>query len=142
LFKRNFTNSNADESSIVMFTPTKFSKYGLYPLIQTRGPGATSLTRVILANMSYINTILLFFKEAYSVSFEIFYPVIFYGNQIKWMVKIRTTKATRSKRKEQSRNKSKRQHVYNLTNHVVGTRIHVLATYAMTLHDTTESKCK
>jgi hypothetical protein len=36
------------------------------------------------------------------VSFEIIYPVIFYGNQVISTVKIRTTKSARSKRKQQA----------------------------------------
>jgi hypothetical protein len=44
-------------------------------------------------------------KVAHSVSFEIFYLVMFHGNQIIWTVKIRTSNSTQSKGKQQARNK-------------------------------------
>jgi hypothetical protein len=45
------------------------------------------------------------FKEAYSVSFEIFNSVILYGHQIIWTVKIWTTESAYSKRKQQAKKK-------------------------------------
>jgi hypothetical protein len=38
--------------------------------------------------------IIMHIKETYSVSFEISYPLIFYGDQLIWTIKIRTTVKT------------------------------------------------
>jgi hypothetical protein len=44
--------------------------------------------------------------KKHTVSFEKFHLVMFYGNQIIWTVKIRTSQSTRSKGKQQARNNS------------------------------------
>jgi hypothetical protein len=64
-----------------------------------------------------ISSVLL--KLAYPVSFESFYTVIFYKNEIIWTEKIRTTISVRSNYKQKARKSAKRQGVYLLTNSVL-----------------------
>jgi hypothetical protein len=67
------------------------------------------------------------FKEAYSVSFENFDPVILYGRQTICTVKIRTTKSARSKRKHRETS-PKRQCAYNVKNTIPGKRVYIIVT--------------
>jgi hypothetical protein len=78
----------------VMFIPVSYRNLNWNACVRQRWQSKTDFLMFVC------------FKVAHSVSFENFYLVMFYGNQIIWTVKIRTSKSTRSKGKQQARNKS------------------------------------